>query len=321
MAHSRHQHHSDARKNRKIPRAALIAAPIATVVTLGAVGYGVLADSGGAVQDSVTTQASVGDVLGDREDQVSRSAPRATVEGPTKKQLQRMRREEAREQARREARRERQATRAAIRNASTELWTTAELNLWDDRGDDAGRHGTVEEGEQVLITGRSGNGRTEIVIDDRAWWVTSGYLDEDKPEPPEPEPEAEEESTSSSSQSQGLSTAPCSNGASASGGANVQQVLRATCAFAPEITSYGGTRPGDGGDHGAGRALDVMVSGQRGWEIAEHLRSNSSQLGISYIIYSQKIWSVDRAGEGWRSMSDRGSTTANHYDHVHVSTY
>ena len=46
-----------------------------------------------------------------------------------------------------------------------------------------------------------------------------------------------------------------------------------------------------------------------------------AELNISYLIYSQKIWSVDRGGEGWRSMSDRGSTTANHYDHVHVTTY
>ena len=27
------------------------------------------------------------------------------------------------------------------------------------------------------------------------------------------------------------------------------------------------------------------------------------------------------SGEGWRGMSDRGSTTANHYDHVHVTVY
>ncbi|MDQ1640746.1 MAG: hypothetical protein QOJ90_97, partial [Actinomycetota bacterium] len=28
-----------------------------------------------------------------------------------------------------------------------------------------------------------------------------------------------------------------------------------------------------------------------------------------------------RSSEGWRPMADRGSTTANHYDHVHVSVY
>ena len=53
----------------------------------------------------------------------------------------------------------------------------------------------------------------------------------------------------------------------------------------------------------------------------DFVRANYAELGVSYIIYSQQIWSVDRAGEGWRGMSDRGSTTANHYDHVHVTTY
>ena len=50
-------------------------------------------------------------------------------------------------------------------------------------------------------------------------------------------------------------------------------------------------------------------------------RANYAALGIEYIIYSQRIWSVERGGEGWRAMSDRGSATANHYDHVHVTVY
>ena len=91
------------------------------------------------------------------------------------------------------------------------------------------------------------------------------------------------------------------------------------CANWPEITSYGTWR-GDG-EHGQGRAIDIMVSGATGWDIANFLRANYSALGIEYIIYSQQIWSVERAGEGWRGMSDRGSVTANHYDHVHVTVY
>jgi hypothetical protein len=39
------------------------------------------------------------------------------------------------------------------------------------------------------------------------------------------------------------------------------------------------------------------------------------------VIWSQHIWTVQRSSEGWRAMPDRGSTTANHYDHVHVSVY
>ncbi|WP_141013569.1 hypothetical protein [Nocardioides sambongensis] len=64
-----------------------------------------------------------------------------------------------------------------------------------------------------------------------------------------------------------------------------------------------------------------MTSGGTGWEVAEFLRENYSSFGISYIIYEQQIWSVERSGEGWRGMEDRGSVTANHYDHVHVSVY
>ena len=30
---------------------------------------------------------------------------------------------------------------------------------------------------------------------------------------------------------------------------------------------------------------------------------------------------MQRSGEGWRGMSDRGNATANHFDHVHISVY
>ena len=40
------------------------------------------------------------------------------------------------------------------------------------------------------------------------------------------------------------------------------------------------------------------------------MRAHYAELGVNYIIYSQQIWSVDRGGEGWRDMADRGSTTA-----------
>ena len=92
------------------------------------------------------------------------------------------------------------------------------------------------------------------------------------------------------------------------------------CAAFPSIPTYGTLR-GSGGDHPLGRAVEIMVSGAPGREVAEYVRANYARLGVSYVIYAQKIWSVKRGGEGWRGMSDRGSVTANHYDHVHVSTY
>ena len=55
--------------------------------------------------------------------------------------------------------------------------------------------------------------------------------------------------------------------------------------------------------------------------IAAYVQAHASELGVSEILWSQQIWSVARSSEGWRPFADRGSPTANHYDHVHVSVY
>ncbi|OIJ25485.1 hypothetical protein UG56_017605 [Nocardioides luteus] len=54
--------------------------------------------------------------------------------------------------------------------------------------------------------------------------------------------------------------------------------------------------------------------------IAAYLQQHAAELNLYDIIWYQRIWTPVRASEGWRYMEDRGSTTANHYDHVHVST-
>ncbi|GAA1388569.1 hypothetical protein [Luteococcus peritonei] len=103
--------------------------------------------------------------------------------------------------------------------------------------------------------------------------------------------------------------------------ANAVTVLRAINASFPQVTSIGGLRQGsDAQDHATGHALDLMVSHQAtGDQIAAWLQQHAQELGIKYVIWRQHIWSVQRQGEGWRAMADRGSATANHYDHVHVS--
>lgn len=70
-------------------------------------------------------------------------------------------------------------------------------------------------------------------------------------------------------------------------------------------------------DHPKGLALDFMVTGNRGDQIAEYAVNNAERLRVSYVIWYQKINSLD--GRGWRTMEDRGGDTANHKDHVHVS--
>jgi hypothetical protein len=100
--------------------------------------------------------------------------------------------------------------------------------------------------------------------------------------------------------------------------------------FGPFI-SIGCFRPGSDGEHPLGRACDFMLSSggvlpsasnvQRGYDIASWAQANASRLGIMYIIYRQKIWDIRMASSGWVPMEDRGSITANHFDHVHISVF
>ena len=100
--------------------------------------------------------------------------------------------------------------------------------------------------------------------------------------------------------------------------------------FGP-FSAIGCYRPGHDGEHPLGRACDFMLSSggvmpsassiQHGYDIAAWAQANASRLGIMYIIYRQRIWDVRMASSGWVPMEDRGSITANHYDHVHVSVF
>lgn len=81
-------------------------------------------------------------------------------------------------------------------------------------------------------------------------------------------------------------------------------------------TNIGGYRAGDPGDHGSGHAVDIMCSTSQGDAIAAYLQSRAGELGIKYLIWKQRRWAP---GGSWVFMADRGSATANHYDHVHVS--
>jgi hypothetical protein len=159
--------------------------------------------------------------------------------------------------------------------------------------------------EKVTITDVTEDGFRQVIYKDKPRWVTAEYLSKSKPE---------------ASASGGLSSAPCASGSGVEGGlgANAIAAHRAICARFPQVSSFGGYRPGSS-NHSSGRALDVMVSGAAGQQIANWARANAGALGITEVIYAQRIWTTQRAGDGWRGMSDRGSATANHYDHVHLS--
>lgn len=185
-------------------------------------------------------------------------------------------------------------------------YTTAPLNVRKTPEADAKVVTVLDSGSKVRITDQKDGDYRQIVYKDKARWVTAEYLSKSKPAP----------------KPAGPSSAACASGSGVERGltANAVAVHRAVCNAFPSVTSYGGVRSG-GGAHGSGRALDIMVSGSTGDQIAAYVRANAGRLGVSEVIWEQRIWTVQRSGDGWRWMSDRGSATANHYDHVHVTTY
>ena len=203
------------------------------------------------------------------------------------------------------------ATDRAVEHAHVKKWSTVDLNLWSSSSQAAKQIGLLKTGKHVLVTGRAAEGRVEVVVDGRSRWVTAGYLSDHKPEA----------SSGGGAAAAGLSMAPCPDG-------SVEYRLtpaavylyRSVCHAFPQITSYGGWDAH--GEHVTGKALDIMTSDVTlGNEIAAFLQAHAAELHLYDILWRQHIWTPERASEGWRLFADRGSATANHYDHVHVSVY
>ncbi|MFW6597934.1 hypothetical protein ACQBAU_17260 [Propionibacteriaceae bacterium Y2011] len=222
-------------------------------------------------------------------------------------------------------------------------WATADLKLRVAPREGAASKGLLATGTRIDVTGITDNGFAEVIHEGVARWVTASYLSESNPATRTPSSSSSSSGGSSSggsssggssssgessSGSEGSgssgSTAPCPSGSSVEQGlvANAIKVHRDVCHRWPQLTSYGGVRADSMPEHPSGRALDIMISNNAtGWEVARYLRANAGRLGISQVIFDQQIWTVQRSGEGWRMMEDRGGATANHRDHVHVTVY
>lgn len=82
-------------------------------------------------------------------------------------------------------------------------------------------------------------------------------------------------------------------------------------------------------EHKEGRALDwrmdMKSASQRARvkQATDWLTANNGEvayrLGVMYIMWNQQIWSLYYRELGWRKLADRGSYTANHKNHVHIS--
>ncbi|GAW49716.1 MULTISPECIES: hypothetical protein [unclassified Nocardioides] len=289
-----HRHKQEIAR-RKSP-AVLIAAPLALLATGTAVAIGVAEYEPSA--DVLTVNESAAGDIADRRPAVSRSGSRRTAIDTPAGVL-----EAAEPQLSRVDKALLPRTvAAAIRNTDTQLWTTTELNLWT-RPDKRTRQIRVfGSGKKVPVTGRELLGRQEIVLDGQARWVTSGYLSDEKPDPGP------------------RLGGQCTNGTSvpSSVSPNIQAIHQAVCANFPEITTYGTLR----GDESTPEASPWTSW----WPATAPGRSRSSS--VSTLPNSTSTTSSTPGGsgpcsgasEGWRAMEDRGSVTANHYDHIHVTT-
>jgi len=212
----------------------------------------------------------------------------------------------------------------AVGQASIDLqprWLSAALNVWSGPGEHTRLLLVLDEGERVGVTGQVRGDWAQIAQDRQLVWVRAVYLADEKPEPDRPE---ESQPDEPDEPDEAVTDGPCADGSGVESGLvpNAISVYRAICAAFPEVSSWGGLRPGDDGFHGSGQAVDAMVSDSaQGDAVAAYVVQNASELGVSEILWAQQIWTAERSSEGWRPVEDRGSVTANHYDHVHVSVY
>jgi hypothetical protein len=274
--------HSLAPQKSKNRRLAFLAAPL---VTSAVVGIGVAVSGSASNPTPDITRYASGDLAA--------ALPAVDRSVPTSRDADRL-----------------AVTRLVSPKVTGRLWTTAALDLRATPTADAHVLGEVKAIKRLRVTGVRNDGFAQVVMgegDTRSIaWVTAAYLASKKPTDPTKLP---------------LSSQPCPDGSVENGlTAGAVKLYRAVCHAFPQVTEYGGWDAH--GEHSSGKALDIMTSDVAlGNAIADFLRAHASELNIYDVIWRQRIWTQERAAEGWRPMADRGSVTANHYDHVHSSVY
>lgn len=117
------------------------------------------------------------------------------------------------------------------------------------------------------------------------------------------------------------------HGAGNERGLQVRTILaeRAISARFPEIRDIGGVRPDSMKWHPNGLAIDVIIPDYRtpagkalGDRIVDFVFDNADRFDLEYVIWQQTY----RPAKGKpHVMENLGSDDANHYTHVHISTY
>lgn len=214
-------------------------------------------------------------------------------------------------------------------------YATTALDIRTASGSSSRTVGEVATGTALSITGVTANGRSQIVYQGQTRWVTSKWLSTNKPgtasKPSATKPAASKKAKSgktSTPNSPGNWNKLMAGGSEGLSGLrpSAKGIVNNVLQNFSQITTIYGVRPHDPyPDHPSGHAIDLMLPNYKsnealGWKMAKYYQAHASELGVSYIIFHQQIWSVARDSEGWRHMEDRGGDTANHMDHVHITT-
>lgn len=192
--------------------------------------------------------------------------------------------------------------------AVSRQFTTTSLNVRAKADSSSKLLGRFTAGTEVDATSEISGDYRQVVYSDGLAWVLNDELTKIDPDAGVPE---------------GASMEPCSRGSAVENKLRKTTILiyRSVCPLFPAVNSYGGWRAGGMQFHKNGRALDIMLTPGKesalGHRIANYLIAHAAMFKIDHIIFEQHIWTP--SAPHWRKMADRGSVTANHFNHVHVA--
>jgi hypothetical protein len=186
------------------------------------------------------------------------------------------------------------------------LYTTGTLNVRDAAKNSGKLLGALDVGVRVSATSDVDGKYRKIEFEKGYGWVLESSLTDAVPV-----------------EAAGTTWAPCPRGSAVEHKLrkDTVHIYRSVCALFPAVNSYGGWRAGGLPFHKNGRAVDIMLTpgaeSALGHRIANYLIKHAKDFNVNHIIFEQHIWTPQTPH--WRKMADRGSITANHYNHVHVA--
>ncbi len=182
---------------------------------------------------------------------------------------------------------------------------------------EAAELGQLAAGAKVSVTDKTEGDFRQVSYDGKVGYVLASQLGDKAPAPvAKATASAKASSTAKASTYSGSTTY---SGKSVLGLRPSAMVVYNAVMAQWKVPSVGGYRASSLSNHQLGLAIDFMVYNDTsmGNAIAAYLIANASTFNIDHIIYRQRIWTP--YSPTWRAMANRGSATANHMDHVHVS--